>query len=153
MGRSQQQRSCVEGDQPTSNAACTHSDLPRFLNQMISRYTLSASRPCTETEETVRLIRNAVAVVAALLAVQADLAPALAFSKKTESMANASVRQLLRQMDKDKNGTVSKGEFLRYFSERFDQLDVNGDRRLEADELVPMLIPGAKAKKPQPKEF
>jgi EF hand len=96
----------------------------------------------------VRLIRNAIAVWGALLAVHAGLAPALAFSKRTESIADASVRRLLRQMDKDKNGTVSKGEFLRFFGERFDQLDANGDRRLVADELVPMLIPNAKAKKP-----
>ena len=101
-----------------------------------------------------RLIRKTVAVLAAAFAVHVDLAPALAFSKTTESMADASVRRLLRQMDRDKNGTVSKGEFLRYFSERFDQLDVNGDRRLAADELIPMLIPNAKkAKKPPPKEL
>lgn len=100
-----------------------------------------------------RLTRQAIAVISALFAVQADLAPALAFSKNTESMADASVRRLVRQMDKDKNGTVSKGEFLRFFSERFDQLDVNGDRRLAADELIPMLIPNAKAKKLQRKEM
>jgi Ca2+-binding EF-hand superfamily protein len=91
--------------------------------------------------------------MAASLALQVDFAPALAFSKNTESMADASVRRLLRQMDKDKNGTVSKGEFLRFFSERFDQLDVDGDRRLAADELVPMLIPNAKAKKSPRKEM
>jgi len=101
-----------------------------------------------------RLIRNAVAIAGALFAVHVDLVPALAFSRTTESMADASVRRLLRQMDKDKNGTVSKGEFLRYFSERFDQLDTNGDRSLAADELIPMLIPNAKkAKKPPPSEL
>jgi hypothetical protein len=101
-----------------------------------------------------RLIQNAVAIVAASFAVHIDLAPALAFSKTTETMVDTSVRRLLQQMDKDKNGTVSKGEFLRYFSERFDHLDVNGDRRLAADELMPMLIPNAKkAKKPPPREL
>jgi EF hand len=103
--------------------------------------------------EAVRLIRNAVAVLVALLAVHVNISPVLAFSKNTESMADASVRRLLRQMDKDKNGTVSKGEFLRFFSERFDQLDTNGDRRLVADELVPMLIPNAKARKLPRKEL
>jgi hypothetical protein len=56
-------------------------------------------------------------------------------------------------MDKDKNGTVSKDEFLRYFSERFDRLDANGDRRLVSDELRQMLIPSAKWKKSLPKAF
>ena len=56
-------------------------------------------------------------------------------------------------MDKDKNGTVSKDEFLRHFSERFDRLDVNQDRRLVSDELRPMLIPNAKGKNSAPKLF
>jgi Ca2+-binding EF-hand superfamily protein len=61
-------------------------------------------------------------------------------------MVDASIRKLLRQMDKDKNGTVSRGEFLRHFSERFDRLDVNRDRRFNSDELRPMLIPNVKGK-------
>jgi Ca2+-binding EF-hand superfamily protein len=98
-------------------------------------------------------IRNTITVVAATLAVQAAPALAQTFSKNTESMVDSSIRRLLRQMDRDKNGTVSKGEFLRHFSERFDRLDVNHNRRLEADELRPMLIPNVKVRKPQPKVF
>ena len=90
-------------------------------------------------------------IFAVSLAVQ--VGPAWPFTKNTEDMVDASIRKLLRQMDKDKNGTVSKDEFLRYFSQRFDRLDVNGDRRLVSDELRPMLIPSAKGKKSLPKVF
>jgi hypothetical protein len=37
-----------------------------------------------------------------------------AASKRTNAVAHADVRQLLQLMDRDKNGTVSKFEFLRY---------------------------------------
>jgi Ca2+-binding EF-hand superfamily protein len=68
-------------------------------------------------------------------------------------MVDTSIQKLLRQMDKDKNGAVSKAEFLRHFSERFDRLDVNRDRRLESDELRPMLVPNSRARKSPPKVF
>jgi Ca2+-binding EF-hand superfamily protein len=97
--------------------------------------------------------RNAIAIVAAALAVQVGPAVAQSLSRNTEYMVDTSIRRLLREMDRDKNGTVSKSEFLRHFSERFDRLDVNRDRRLESDELRPMLIPNSKGKKSPPKAF
>ena len=98
-------------------------------------------------------VRHSIAILAASLAVQVGPAFAQTLTKNTEHMVDASIRKLLRQMDKDKNGTVSKNEFLRYFSERFDRLDVNGDRRLVPDELRPMLIPNANGKKSPPNVF
>ena len=98
-------------------------------------------------------VRHSIAILTVSLAVQVGPAFARPFTKNTGDMVDASIRQLLRQMDRDKNGTVSKDEFLRYFSERFDRLDANGDRRLVSDELRPMLIPSAKWKKSLPKAF
>jgi hypothetical protein len=98
-------------------------------------------------------VRHSIAILAAFLAVQEGPAFAQRLTKNTEHMVDASIRKLLRQMDKDKNGTISKDEFLRYFSERFDRLDVNRDRRLVSDELRPMLIPNAKEKYSPPKVF
>ena len=98
-------------------------------------------------------VRHAIAILAASLAVQVSPAFAQTPNRNTEHMVDASIQKLLRQMDKDKNGTVSKDEFLRYFGERFDCLDVNRDRRLVSDELRPMLIPNAKEKKSTPKVF
>ena len=98
-------------------------------------------------------VRYSIAILVAFLAIQVGPAFAQRLTKNTEHMVDASIRKLLRQMDKDKNGTISKDEFLRYFSERFDRLDVNRDRRLVSDELRPMLIPNAKEKKSPPKVF
>ena len=98
-------------------------------------------------------VRHAIAILAASLAVQVSPAFAQTPTRNTEHMVDASIWKLLRQMDKDKNGTVSKDEFLRYFGERFDCLDVNRDRRLVSDELRPMLIPNAKEKKSTSKVF
>jgi Ca2+-binding EF-hand superfamily protein len=97
--------------------------------------------------------RHAMVILAASLAVQIGPAFAQTLTKKTEYMVDASIRKLLRQMDRDKNGTVSKAEFLRHFSERFDRLDVNHDRQLEFDELRPMLIPNSKTKNSMLKVF
>ena len=98
-------------------------------------------------------VRYVIAIFATSVAVQVGPAFGQTLTKNTEYMVNASIRKLLRQMDRDKNGTVSKDEFLRHFSERFDRLDVNHDRRLVSDELRPMLIPNAKGKNSAPKLF
>jgi hypothetical protein len=86
------------------------------------------------------MARKLLSIVAIWLAVQESTA-AFAFSKHTDAVTDASVRRLLRLMDKDKNGTVSKSEFMNYFSERFDTLDVDRNRHLEPDEMRPMIIP------------
>ena len=44
--------------------------------------------------------------------------------------------QLLRLMDTDKNGTVSRAEFDNFMNKEFDSLDVNHDGQLDANELA-----------------
>jgi Ca2+-binding EF-hand superfamily protein len=45
---------------------------------------------------------------------------------------------LLRQMDTDRNGTVSKAEFSHFISRRFYRLDKNRNGKLEHNELRPL---------------
>ena len=63
---------------------------------------------------------------------------AFAASKRTDVTARANVRQLLQLMDRDKNGTVSRDEFLQYMGQTFDRLDVPANGQLEADESDPL---------------
>jgi Ca2+-binding EF-hand superfamily protein len=65
---------------------------------------------------------------------------AFAVSKHTARTASSGagtgqVRQLLRMMDADRNGTVSKSEFLQYMSQEFDRRDANKSGQLERSEL------------------
>ena len=66
---------------------------------------------------------------------------AFAVSKRTAAAANADVRQLVRMMDTDRNGTVSKDEFLQFMSETFDRLDINRSGQLEPNEVRRMTSP------------
>jgi Ca2+-binding EF-hand superfamily protein len=43
--------------------------------------------------------------------------------------------QLLRLMDKDKNGKVSRAEFMKFMNGEFDRLDINKDGELDVTEL------------------
>jgi len=51
------------------------------------------------------------------------------------SRTAATAQQLLRRMDRDANGRVSKSEFLQHMSQTFDRLDVNKSGQLEPNEL------------------
>ena len=66
---------------------------------------------------------------------------AFAASKHTAATAQSDVRQLLRLMDKDKNGAVSKDEFLQYMSRTFDRRDVNKSGQLERGEMTTSPFP------------
>jgi Ca2+-binding EF-hand superfamily protein len=46
----------------------------------------------------------------------------------------------VRLMDRDRNGKVSKGEFLQYMSHTFHRRDVNKSGQLERHELSPTLL-------------
>jgi hypothetical protein len=60
---------------------------------------------------------------------------------RTAGAATKDVQELIRMMDVDKNGVVSKDEFMNYMSQTFDRLDVNQNRSLEPAELRPFAAP------------
>jgi Ca2+-binding EF-hand superfamily protein len=49
--------------------------------------------------------------------------------------ADPATMQLLRLMDKNENGKISRDEFMSFMSAEFDRLDVNHDGQLDLDEL------------------
>jgi Ca2+-binding EF-hand superfamily protein len=79
--------------------------------------------------------RNIAFLVGTSLVLGAISTSALAQSKHTDIVATRDVRQLIQMMDKDKNGTVSKEEFMDFMSQTFDRLDVNKSGQLEPQEL------------------
>lgn len=48
----------------------------------------------------------------------------------------AETKQLLRLMDRDENGKVSKQEFLSFMESEFERLDINKDGELDVNELI-----------------
>jgi hypothetical protein len=66
---------------------------------------------------------------------RAHSTPGYAARRRTNATAEAEVQRLLRLMDKDKNGAVSKDEFMEYMSQTFDRLDVNRSGQIERNEL------------------
>jgi hypothetical protein len=93
------------------------------------------------TETAMSMTRKRVALVGMLLVVESVSTAAFAASNRTAGAARSDVQQLLRMMDMDKNGTVSKDEFLQFMSETYDSLDVDRSRQLEPKELRRMTIP------------
>src|SRR5262249_6569483 len=87
------------------------------------------------------MARKLLSIIATWLAIEAMSGAAFAFSKHTDAVTDASLRMLLRLMGKDKDGAVSKNEFMTYFSRRFDGFDCDPNRLLLAHELRPVLIP------------
>jgi Ca2+-binding EF-hand superfamily protein len=85
--------------------------------------------------------RKLVALVGMSLIVGSVSTAAFAVSKRTSGAAVSDVRQLLRMMDKDQNGAVSKEEFLQFMGQTFDRLDINKSGQLEPNELRQMTIP------------
>ena len=63
---------------------------------------------------------------------------AIAQSIATQTVADQDVREMLHLMDQDKNGTVSKQEFLTFMSQTFDRLDVSQKGYLEPPQLAPL---------------
>jgi len=47
----------------------------------------------------------------------------------------SNAKELLKLMDKDRNGKVSRKEFMRFMNAEFDRLDVNKDGELDVNEL------------------
>ncbi len=61
--------------------------------------------------------------------------PAFAVSGRTWAAGRKDVAQLLRMMDQDQNGSVSKEEFMQFMSAEFDRLDVDRSGELSREEI------------------
>jgi hypothetical protein len=86
--------------------------------------------------------RSTIFLVGVSLAVGVISASAIAQSKHSKATATRDVpRQLLRAMDKDKNGTVSKQEYLDFMSGTYNRLDVKKNGQLTEEELRHLLAP------------
>lgn len=56
--------------------------------------------------------------------------------EKRLALGEAEAKKMLLLMDKDKNGKVSKQEFMSFMEDEFDRLDVNKDGELDVKELT-----------------
>jgi hypothetical protein len=59
---------------------------------------------------------------------------------KSLQKAEPEVKRLLQLMDTDKNGKVSRDEFMSFMSAEFDRLDVNHDGQLDVKELAGLRV-------------
>jgi Ca2+-binding EF-hand superfamily protein len=84
------------------------------------------------------MTRKAIALITTAFVVGTMPTAALAQSKRTTAAADRDVRTLVLMMDKDKDGVVSKDEFMQFMSREFDRLDVNKSGKLEAQHLRPV---------------
>jgi len=79
-------------------------------------------------------------LMAAVIAMLAGSLDARAAGSQSGHWAQAS---LFHQMDTNKNGTVSKIEFLRFMSRKFNRLDTNRNGKRERKERFPVCRGGA----------
>jgi hypothetical protein len=68
-------------------------------------------------------------------------AGAATVSKRTTAHAQSDVEHLLRLMDRDKNGTVSKEEYMQFMSQTYDSLDSEKTGQLASRHLQPLSAP------------
>ena len=85
--------------------------------------------------------RSTIFVVGVSLAVGVISTSAIAQSEKATATRDAQARQLLRAMDKDKDGTVSKQEYLDFMSGTYNRLDVKKNGQLKEEELRRLTSP------------
>ncbi|HXZ02822.1 MAG TPA: hypothetical protein VEI03_22725 [Stellaceae bacterium] len=89
-----------------------------------------------------------IGAAAAILAMAALAGTALAAdSDQSLAAGEAHAKRLLMLMDKDKNGKVSRQEFMNFMSEEFNRLDINKDGELDVSELSQAQIRGFSGKK------
>jgi len=81
------------------------------------------------------MVKIATVAFVAALVVGAASSPAFAASARGVAAGEAQARELLKLMDTDKNGKVSRQEFMRFMEAEFDRLDVNHDGELSVQEL------------------
>jgi hypothetical protein len=66
--------------------------------------------------------------------------PSVISKEKRLAAGEEYAKQLLLLMDTDKNGKVSKQEFMSFMEEEFDQLDRKKDGKLEVKELTKLRV-------------
>jgi hypothetical protein len=118
-------------DKPTAGLIC---EVYNARSSSARRYIGERKMPIANETDT-SMTGKFIAMVGMSLVAATVSTAALAASKRTDTAAQSQVRQLLRLMDKDKNGTVSKDEFMQYMSQMFDRLDVDRSAQLEPKEL------------------
>jgi len=81
-----------------------------------------------------------VVIVAVLVAAGAVLGTSFALAadkpKDKLTIGEADVKQLLLLMDADKNGKISKEEYMRFMEAEFDRLDIDKNGELDVKELT-----------------
>jgi len=75
------------------------------------------------------------ALFAMTLVIGAASTPAFAIDQRNVTVGEPLARALLRLMDSDKNGQVSRQEFMRFMEAEFDRLDVDHTGELTVREL------------------
>ena len=79
--------------------------------------------------------------IEAMLAAGIVAGPAVAADNTQKISAGVpATKQLLLLMDTDKNGKVSKQEFMSFMEAEFDRLDINHDGQLDVHELMQMQV-------------
>jgi len=76
-----------------------------------------------------------IALVTTALVVGAASTAALAVTARGVTAGEGLAREMLKLMDTDKNGRVSRQEFMRYMEAEFDRLDVDHSGELTVQEL------------------
>jgi hypothetical protein len=89
-------------------------------------------------------MRAQLAILAAISALLAGGAALAQDKPQSLQKAEPEVKRLLQLMDKDKNGKVSRDEFMAFMSAEFDRLDVNHDGQLDVKELAGLRVTPAK---------
>jgi hypothetical protein len=79
------------------------------------------------------------AVIVPLFAVMAS-GFAVSADPPAPGAGDTQVKELLLLMDQNKNGKVSRQEFMRFMNAEFDRLDVNKDGELDVKELTGLRV-------------
>jgi hypothetical protein len=66
--------------------------------------------------------------------------PAAAPNSNRDVFAEEYTKKLLLMIDTDKNGKVSKKEFMTFMEKEFDRLDTNHDGELDVNELAKLRV-------------
>jgi Ca2+-binding EF-hand superfamily protein len=89
------------------------------------------------------MIRKAITLIGTSLGIGTMSTAALVATERTVATTDRDVRQLVRLMDKDQNGVVSREEFMEFMERTFDRIDVDKNGTLEPKELRQTAIPRA----------